>query len=164
MRTLTLFFLVSTLLYADEQVEDTCYWGKEIKNDHYIYAILDSINWEKLAITLCVLDTPGYSKVEVVLYKNRWVITVSDYTLHTFSQRALAGALAHELGHIHKNYGRALLNDTEREYGEQEADAFAITRVGPDILLETYIAHTGGDKKLAERRVRRALTRIKKYK
>ena len=150
---LVLFFLISAKNFLASNLS-ACHEGNLLEEGHRAYELLNSISPVE-GIKICTLERGSKSYVAVNSFNGVWLILMSTHTL-TFSDNALKGAFAHELGHIHVNFGQIWRSNEERELGDQEADAFAIRLVGPEALLETYIAHTG-DEELAKRRVKRAL-------
>ena len=134
-----------------------------LESGHRAYRILASLESklgaEKRSMELCVWETgliEGNSNVESVrLIDGSALIGATRYTLTEFSDAALIGAFAHELGHIMIGVSKLHPSAREKEFEEERVDAFAVKLVRPEMLRITYIEHTH-DAGLADRRVARA--------
>jgi|GEM_PF-2855662 Zn-dependent protease with chaperone function len=131
-----------------------------LESGHRAYALLEAlqlkIGSQAMPIQLCVQEGDERSFVAASRRRKTTTIVASRFTFTRFSNAALIGALAHELGHIARNARNPNPNAREREYEDQMADAFAIRLVGTEPLRAAYLAHTN-DKAMTERRISRAL-------
>jgi hypothetical protein len=157
-----LFFLFSTsFAYADSAECTQEFPGSvPLGSGHRAYALLGAlqlkISIQVTPIQLCVWEENDRSS-EMSSY--RWgpvAIVASRFTFTRFSDAALIGALAHELGHITRNARNSNSDARETEREDQMADAFAIRLVGIEPLRAAYLEHVH-DKAMAERRISRAL-------
>ncbi len=128
---------------------------------HRAYAFLEALQLKSgiqaMPIYLCVQEGNGRTSE---MASRRWetaaAIVASRFTFAHFSDAALIGALAHELGHITINARNPNPDAREVEQEDRMADAFAIRIVRAEPLRAAYSEHTS-DKALAERRISRAL-------
>ncbi|MDP3954471.1 MAG: hypothetical protein Q8Q06_03600 [bacterium] len=143
------------LIRADTNI---CFEGRPLGDNHRAHEMLRSfqVGMEQRPIKICSWEDSEKSSISVTFFNNIWVIVATTRTLSEFSDEALKGALAHELGHVLINSAGSLKNKNERDKEDREADAIALKLVGKEALLATYVAHTR-DKNLARRRVNRAL-------
>jgi hypothetical protein len=135
-----------------------------LESGHRAYVLLKTlqvkIGIQAMSIQLCVREENGKSSQMASRQWKSAAIVASRLTLNTFSDTALIGALAHELGHILKNTRKPQsARGVKRE--DRMVDAFAIKLVGTEPLRAAYIEHTH-DRALADRRVSRALKLVEK--
>jgi hypothetical protein len=163
-----LLFVILTLTGINIVKSSDCsqYKSSPLEENHRAYGLLESLQQKisfKQSVSLCVLDIEKeeISEVETCCYPwKKIVIIATRYTLDSFSDSALRGVLAHELGHICLNTQGNYANPIAHELEEQKVDAFAIKLVGEISLKDAYLSHTN-DKALAARRVLRAQKLIK---
>ncbi len=161
---LLLFFSTITCAAASECNQELP-GSVPLETGHRAYATLEAL--QHLAtghveiIQLCVLKDQDASVIECVQMNGK-AIGGSRVIFDSFSDDALKGALAHELGHLRRNVCSSIRNPRMLEWEDKMADAFAIALVGPEILRTTYIEYTG-DEALVNRRISRAQKILKQY-
>lgn len=156
---LLLFFLFSTNFARGGTAECTQEFPGSVplESGHRAHTLLKALQLKtdiQAQIQLCVWEEESSSKMASRQWKTVAIIA-SRFTFTWFSDAALIGALAHELGHITRN-GNPNLDAREMEREDQAADAFAISLVGTEPLRAAYFEHTH-DKAMAGRRISRAL-------
>ena len=136
-----------------------------LENGHRAYAFLHALQLkignQATPIQLCVWEGDKLSS-EIESHRlETATIAASRLTFTRFSNDALTGALAHELGHLMGDSQNLYPDVREMEREDQMADAFATRLVGAKPLLAAYIEHAHNTA-MAERRITRALKLLNK--
>ncbi|MDE2019060.1 MAG: M48 family metalloprotease [Patescibacteria group bacterium] len=165
MRLLALVVIICPIGWSNSPSCERAFPGSiPLEKNHRTYRLLGDLERKAKipqSILLCVWKTFGDRSLDIRSLRANaqtapaGTIVATRTLLEIFSNAALDGALAHELGHI--IIGRWLVPQSKsgKEYEERRVDAYAIRLAGSASLRSTYLEYTG-NAALAKRRVARA--------